>query len=87
MVLAKLNVGAHQIYEFFQDFLGDGVGKILRFHYLICVLLPILKQINTEKHAELETEAIVKGGIRFINFWCYIINIDLNLNLLFVFPF
>ncbi|XP_022950666.1 lysine-specific demethylase JMJ25 isoform X2 [Cucurbita moschata] len=45
----------------FQDFLGDGVGKILRFHYLICVLLPILKQINIEKHAELETEAMVKG--------------------------
>ncbi|XP_022142227.1 lysine-specific demethylase JMJ25 isoform X2 [Momordica charantia] len=44
-----------------KDFLGDGVGKILRFHYLICVLLPLLKQINIEKHAELETEAMVKG--------------------------
>ncbi|TYK13094.1 lysine-specific demethylase JMJ25 [Cucumis melo var. makuwa] len=46
-----------------KDFLGDGVGKILRFHYLICVLLPILKQINTEKDAEIETEAMVKGRI------------------------
>jgi len=54
------------------------------FSVLICVLLPILKQINTEKDAELETEAMVKDSIRFINFWCYIINSDLNLNLLFV---
>ncbi|XP_023518038.1 lysine-specific demethylase JMJ25-like [Cucurbita pepo subsp. pepo] len=44
-----------------KDSLGDGIGKILRFHYLICVLLPILKQINIEMHAELETEAMVKG--------------------------
>ena len=54
------------------------------FSVLICVLLPILKQINTKKDAELETEAMVKDSIRFINFWCYIINSDLNLNLLFV---
>uniref|UniRef100_A0A9I9E8C9 Uncharacterized protein n=1 Tax=Cucumis melo TaxID=3656 RepID=A0A9I9E8C9_CUCME len=59
-VLTKLNVGAHQINEF-QNFLGDGVGKILCFHYLIYVLLPILKQVNTEKDTELETKATVKG--------------------------
>ena len=71
MVLAKLNIDAHQLNQF-QDFSGDGVGKILRFHYLICVLLPMLKQINIEKHAELETEAMVKGSIRFNNYWSYI---------------
>lgn len=70
MVLARLNVDAHQINQF-QDFLGDGVGKILRLHYLICVLLPILKQINIEMHVEIETEAMVKGSSRF-NCWCYI---------------
>ena len=54
-------IDAHRRNQF-QDSLGDGIGKILRFHYLICVLLPILKQINIEMHAELETEAMVKGS-------------------------
>ncbi|KAM7256579.1 hypothetical protein ACFE04_012320 [Oxalis oulophora] len=35
--------------------------KVLWFHYLICKLLPIWKQINQEEHIELEIEANLKG--------------------------
>ncbi|KAK4761286.1 hypothetical protein SAY87_006179 [Trapa incisa] len=35
--------------------------KILSFHYLICVLLPILKQIDLKQSIVLELEAKVKG--------------------------
>ncbi|KAK4754428.1 hypothetical protein SAY87_002532 [Trapa incisa] len=35
--------------------------RILNFHYLICVLLPILKQIDREQSVVLELEAKVKG--------------------------
>ncbi|KAG2685234.1 hypothetical protein I3760_10G115200 [Carya illinoinensis] len=37
------------------------VGKILHLHYLICMLLPVLKQINLDQSDELETEATTKG--------------------------
>ncbi|XP_010277904.1 PREDICTED: lysine-specific demethylase JMJ25-like [Nelumbo nucifera] len=37
------------------------VDKILHFHYLICLLLPVLKQINVEQRIELEIEAKLKG--------------------------
>ncbi|CAJ1936298.1 unnamed protein product [Sphenostylis stenocarpa] len=37
------------------------VDRILHFHYLICMLLPVLKQINEDQNIELETEAKVKG--------------------------
>lgn len=47
----------------FQDSLGENnkVEKILRFHYMICMLLPVLKRINQDQSVELETEAITKG--------------------------
>lgn len=35
--------------------------RILSFHYLICMLLPVLKQIDQEQSIELELEAKVKG--------------------------
>jgi hypothetical protein len=54
------------IYPFalFQDSLGENnkVEKILRFHYMICMLLPVLKRINQDQSVELEAEAITKGG-------------------------
>lgn len=48
----------------FQDSLGENnkVEKILRFHYLICMLLPVLKRINQDQSVELDTEAITKGS-------------------------
>lgn len=48
----------------FQDSLGENnkVEKILRFHYLICMLLPVLKRINQDQSVELETEAITNGS-------------------------
>ncbi|XP_042520675.1 lysine-specific demethylase JMJ25-like [Macadamia integrifolia] len=39
----------------------DKVTKILHFHYLVCLLLPVLKQINQEHRIELEIEAKLKG--------------------------
>lgn len=49
----------------FQEFLGEKnkAEVILCFHYLICMLLPVLKQINQDQDVELETEAIMKGSI------------------------
>lgn len=38
------------------------VNKVLHFHYLICMLLPLLKQINQEQSIELEIEAKIKGS-------------------------
>lgn len=48
----------------FQDSLREkyNVGKILHLHYLICMLLPVLKQINLDQSDELETEATTKGN-------------------------
>ncbi|KAI9121161.1 hypothetical protein K1719_008194 [Acacia pycnantha] len=37
------------------------VDRILHFHYLVCTLLPILKQINEDLNAEIETEAKFRG--------------------------
>uniref|UniRef100_A0A2P2ILW7 Lysine-specific demethylase JMJ25 n=1 Tax=Rhizophora mucronata TaxID=61149 RepID=A0A2P2ILW7_RHIMU len=37
------------------------VDKVLHFHYLICMLLPVLKQINQDQSIELEIEAKLKG--------------------------
>ncbi|KAL1336037.1 hypothetical protein HN51_030453 [Arachis hypogaea] len=37
------------------------VDRILHFHYSICMLLPVLKQISEDQHIELETEAKIKG--------------------------
>ncbi|PON49333.1 WRC domain containing protein [Parasponia andersonii] len=46
-----------------KDFLGDkhNVEVILCFHYLICMLLPILKQINQDQNDEIEMEARIRG--------------------------
>jgi lysine-specific demethylase 3 len=40
------------------------VDKVLHFHYLICMLLPILKQINQDQSIEIEIEAKIKGSHR-----------------------
>lgn len=47
----------------FQDFLGEKnkAEAILCLHYLICMLLPVLKKINQDQIAALETEAIING--------------------------
>ncbi|GAU20787.1 hypothetical protein TSUD_85060 [Trifolium subterraneum] len=37
------------------------VDRILHFHYLICMLLPVLKRISENLETELETEARIKG--------------------------
>ncbi|KAK7327985.1 hypothetical protein VNO77_22079 [Canavalia gladiata] len=38
------------------------VNRILHFHYLVCMLLPVLKRIKEDQHAKLETEAKIEGG-------------------------
>lgn len=47
----------------FQDLLkaNNEVDKVLHFHYLICMLLPIVRQINQDQNVELEIEAKIKG--------------------------
>ncbi|OVA06780.1 zinc finger protein [Macleaya cordata] len=40
----------------------NNVNKILQFHYVVCLLLPVLKQINKEQRIELEIEAKIKAG-------------------------
>lgn len=49
----------------FQEYLTgkSSVDRILHFHYLICMLLPVLKHISEDQNIELETEAKVKGVI------------------------
>ncbi|XP_050227373.1 lysine-specific demethylase JMJ28 isoform X2 [Mercurialis annua] len=37
------------------------VNKVLYFHYLICMLLPVLKEINQDQSVELELEAKIRG--------------------------
>ncbi|GLT83064.1 hypothetical protein SLE2022_013760 [Rubroshorea leprosula] len=46
-----------------KDFLRDKnrVYRVLNLHYLTCMLLPVLKQINQEQSIELEIEAKIKG--------------------------
>ncbi|KAL5579283.1 hypothetical protein UlMin_011725 [Ulmus minor] len=45
-----------------KDLLGDKqkVEEVLYIHYLICMLLPVLKQIQQDQNGELETEAKMK---------------------------
>lgn len=52
-------------HPFFQDYLGvkNKVEVILQFHYLICMLLPVLKQINQDQKVELEAEAKMRGSV------------------------
>ncbi|RDX81127.1 Lysine-specific demethylase JMJ25, partial [Mucuna pruriens] len=38
------------------------VDRVLHFHYLVCTLLPVLKQIKEDHHVKLETEAKIKGS-------------------------
>ncbi|KAI3838386.1 hypothetical protein MKW92_026878 [Papaver armeniacum] len=47
----------------FKDFMRDQnkVSKILQFHYVVCLLLPVLKKINNEQRFEVEVEAKVRG--------------------------
>ncbi|XP_021815439.1 lysine-specific demethylase JMJ25 [Prunus avium] len=46
-----------------KDYLGvkNKVEVILHFHYLICMLLPVLKQLNQDQKVELEAEAKMRG--------------------------
>lgn len=37
------------------------VDRILHFHYLVCMLLPVLKQIKEDHHVGVETKAKIKG--------------------------
>ncbi|WCJ26916.1 Transcription factor jumonji (jmjC) domain-containing protein [Euphorbia peplus] len=37
------------------------VNKVLHFHYLICMLLPVLKKINQDQSIEIELEAKIIG--------------------------
>lgn len=39
------------------------VEIILHFHYLVCMLLPVLKQINQDQKFELEAEAKMRGSV------------------------
>lgn len=56
-------------YLLFQELSIDDsrADKILHSHYLISVLLPVLKEINHERSIELEVEAKLKG----LNITCY----------------
>ncbi|XVF27748.1 hypothetical protein REPUB_Repub14bG0135300 [Reevesia pubescens] len=45
--------------EFLRD--KNKVDKVLYFHYLICMLLPVLKQIKQDQSVEIEVEAKIKG--------------------------
>lgn len=38
------------------------VDRILHFHYLVCMLLPVLKQIKEDHHVDVEETAKTKGG-------------------------
>lgn len=38
------------------------VDRILHFHYLVCMLLPVLKQIKEDHHVGVEKTAKIKGG-------------------------
>lgn len=60
--------------QLFQEYLAgkSRVDKILHFHYLICMLLPVLKRISEDQDSEIETEAKIKGS----NFILLSSNID-----------
>ena len=53
------------------------VDKVLHFHYLICMLLPILKQINQDQSIEIEIEAKIKGSHHSYACWHSAINLPL----------
>ena len=67
-----------QIPCFFQDFLGDKheVEVILCFHYLICMLLPVLKQINQDQNDELEIEARIRGSVSYCSYFADVLSIN-----------
>ncbi|CAN1327010.1 Lysine-specific demethylase JMJ28 [Linum perenne] len=46
-----------------EEFSNEGrqVNKVLYFHYMICMLLPVLKQMNKDLTAEMKMEAKRKG--------------------------
>ncbi|TYI59303.1 hypothetical protein E1A91_D10G026400v1 [Gossypium mustelinum] len=46
-----------------KEFLRDKikVDKVLDFHYLICMLLPVFKQINQDQSVEIDVEAKIQG--------------------------
>lgn len=46
-----------------KDYVGvkNKVEIILHFHYLVCMLLPVLKEINQDQKFELEAEAKMRG--------------------------
>ncbi|KAF8411244.1 hypothetical protein HHK36_003791 [Tetracentron sinense] len=47
----------------YKELLGDQnkVNKIPHLHYLVCLLLPVLKQINQDQRIELEIQAKLEG--------------------------
>ncbi|RZB82722.1 Lysine-specific demethylase JMJ25 isoform B [Glycine soja] len=49
-----------------QEYLAgkNRVDGILHFHYLVCMLLPVLKQIKEDHHVDVEETAKTKGGKR-----------------------
>lgn len=49
---------------FFKEHLAgkNRVDRILHFHYLVCMLLPVLKQIKEDHHVGVETKAKIKGS-------------------------
>lgn len=67
-------------YNHFQGFSRDKikVDKVLHFHYLICMLLPILKQINHDHNIELQIEAKIKGGHSGSAYWSSAINFHVD---------
>lgn len=64
MLISSLNADtAIYMNNYFQEFLRDQsrIEKILQLHYLICLLLPVLEQINQDQRIELEIEAKIRG--------------------------
>ncbi|KAL4289496.1 hypothetical protein GQ457_14G010380 [Hibiscus cannabinus] len=45
--------------EFLRD--KNKVDKVLDFHYLICMLLPVFKRINQDQSVEIDVEAKIQG--------------------------
>lgn len=53
----------------FQAYLSgkSRVDRILHFHYLICMLLPVLKRLSEDREAELEREAKIRSSYYFLS--------------------
>lgn len=62
-MIFKVNV-KNMVQDFSED--KSKVNKVLHFHYLICMLLPVLKQLNQDQSIELEIEAKIKGSHKLI---------------------